>query len=77
MRAFARYCKAKYKEHQKTEIYNIYVTDCLKQIAENTAKISGGAYIRTRYYDLVNPPKEDPRTAEEVKNYMIDRINRG
>ncbi|MBO1680180.1 hypothetical protein [Bittarella massiliensis (ex Durand et al. 2017)] len=49
----------------------MYVTDSLRTISENTARFSGGTYARQRYYDVVNPPKEDTRTGDEIAADII------
>lgn len=54
------------KEQQREDLYRSYVTDCLQNISENTAKQSGGAYVSARFADLIKPKPVDNRTAEEV-----------
>ena len=54
------------KEQQREDLYRRYVTECLQNISENTAKQSGGAYVSARFADLVKPKPVDNRTAEEV-----------
>lgn len=54
------------KEQQREDLYRRYVTDCLQNISENTAKQSGGAYVSARFFDLAKPKPVDHRTAEEV-----------
>lgn len=52
--------------------YKAYVTDCLKIIAENTAKYAGGNTIGIRFYDIINPQPDEPtKSAEEVKNDIL------
>lgn len=46
--------------------YRKYITDCLQNISENTAKHCGGAYVSARFADLLHPKPADNRTAEEV-----------
>lgn len=50
---------AEFYKNQKEEIYKIYVTDCLKIIAQNTANFSGGNVIKSRYSDLIQPQKNN------------------
>ena len=49
-------------------IYRIYITDCLRTIAENTAKFAGGSVLKSRYYDLIQPQKKTvpEKTSEEI-----------
>lgn len=52
----------------------MYVTDALRMICENTARYAGGGYPKARWADIIRPPKEETRTAEEIVNYMKSRI---
>lgn len=64
------HCIAYFNKEQKEKAYKTYITDTLRLMTENTAKQAGGSYIKARYIEIVDPPKEETRTAEEV----IDRI---
>jgi hypothetical protein len=49
-------------------------------ISENTANQVGGKFIQKRYYDILNPPPVETRTAEEItqeiaENCGIEVIN--
>lgn len=49
--------------------YKIYVTDTLKMIAENTAKMNGGSVPNMRYIELVErKPVEKEKSADEIIN---------
>ena len=52
------------------------MTDALKILAENTAKYSGGSYMKIRYYDLIQPKPEENRTPEEIIGNMKEKIER-
>lgn len=52
------------------------MTDALKILAENTAKYSGGSYMKSRYYDLIHPKPEETRTPEEIIGNMKEKIAR-
>lgn len=61
--------------------YQVYVTDALQAIAENTAtldavitkgEIAGNAMTR-RWADFDKPVKEETRTPEQVIEYMKQR----
>lgn len=62
------HCIAAFLEKQKQKLYQIYVTDSLKLISENTANFGGGQSPERRYADIIesieNPKPEV--TAEEV-----------
>lgn len=61
------------KESSEDTAYRVYVTDCLKLIAENTANISRGQYMKSRYYDIIHPAKVDTRTGDEIVEDIIKR----
>ena len=63
-----RYVSARAEKFAKDRTYRIYVTECMKAIAENTARmVGGGKYLQTRFADLVdNSAAEETRTAEEI-----------
>lgn len=67
---FMRYVMARYETDQRELAYRIYVTDALRIISENTAKFSGGDYVRARFADLLRPKPTDNRTHEEVVEHI-------
>ena len=60
---------SKANQQAKDTAYRVYVTDCLKLIAENTGNIS----LKLRYYDIIQPKKEDNRTGDEIVADIIKR----
>ena len=60
---------SKATQQAKDTAYRVYVTDCLKLIAENTGNIS----LKLRYYDIINPKKVDNRTGDEIVADIIKR----
>ena len=60
---------SKANQQAKDTAYRVYVTDCLKLIAENTGNIS----LKLRYYDIIQPKKADTRTGDEI---VVDIIKR-
>ena len=60
---------SKATQQAKDTAYRVYVTDCLKLIAENTGNIS----LKSRYYDIINPKKADNRTGDEIVADIIKR----
>ena len=69
---------AECKKERDRKTLSAYITDSLKVIAENTARIVGGNSIKKRYIDIVNPevdekPKE---TAEQTKNRLITKLKK-
>lgn len=66
-----RYITIKLKQESKEEVYRNYVCNCLKVIAQNTAKQSGGTVITKSYFEIVSgveeiKKKSKPKTAEQV-----------
>ena len=66
-----RYAMARFNQHQRDLAYRIYVTDCLRMIAENTAKLSQGTYTTARFYDIINQKPVVNRTGEEIAADII------
>ena len=60
---------SKATQQAKDTAYRVYVTDCLKLIAENTGNIS----LKLRYYDIIQPKKADTRTGDEIVEDIIKR----
>ena len=60
---------SKANQQAKDTAYRVYVTDCLKLIAENTGNIS----LKLRYYDIIHPKKSDNRTGDEIVADIIKR----
>lgn len=60
-------------EDLHAETYRVYVSDTLRIISENTARFGGGVYTKQRYYDVINPPKVDTRTGDEIAADIIKR----
>ena len=66
-----RYAMARYQSQQRDLAYRIYITDCLRIISENTAKMGGGSYITAKFPDIINPKPVDNRTGEEIAADII------
>ena len=61
------------KKQAENELYNIYVTDALRMICENTANFVGGRYPNERYAALILPQKQETRTEEEIIAHVRKR----
>ena len=68
-----RYAIARYQSQQRDLAYRIYVTDCLRIISENTAKMVEGSYITAKFADIINPKPVDNRTGDEIAADIIKR----
>ena len=65
-----------FHKEQQDKLYRIYVTDTLRLITENTSKVQGGAYIKMRFAELLEPPKKEERTEEEVITNIMDKLRK-
>ena len=54
------------KQTYLNESRDYYVTECLRMITENTAKIAGGKFIEKSYQDIVSPKPQ--KSADEIVN---------
>lgn len=67
------------REKQDKRLLEIYVTDALKIISENTAKmVPEGVALNARYVDWVKQlkaSKEPTESSEMIINRIKDRIN--
>ena len=68
-----RYAIARYQSQQRDLAYRIYVTDCLRIISENTAKMGGGSYVTAKFTDIINHKPVDNRTGDEIAADIIKR----
>lgn len=66
-----RYAIARYNQHQRDLAYRIYVSECLRMVTENTAKMSNGTYTAVKFEDIINPKPVDNRTGEEIAADII------
>ena len=61
--------KAKSHQLYREQVFRSYVGEALKNLSENTAKgfgREGAVYMSKSYADIISPPKEPTRTAEEI-----------
>lgn len=65
-----RYVMARMLDRQTDMIYRIYITDALQMAVLNTSGGEKRGILEKRYSDLIHPPKEETRTAQEI----IDNI---
>lgn len=54
-------------------MFRVYVTDSLKAIADNTARLAGGSVIEKRYLDIIDPKPPDTRTAAEILAEVVQK----
>lgn len=86
------FCIAALKKKREELLYRVYITDCLKAIAENTAHYVGttglvkaGMTMQSRYADLVldkqnakgkASQKEKTQTADEVVETIKNKLKK-
>ena len=71
------HCVAAFLKKQKDRLYQVYITDTLKMIAENTANMAGGRSPSGRWVDTINDmekPKEEEKTAEEIIDHIKNKL---
>lgn len=66
LRAIIAMLPYKIKADTEDELFRIYMARCARMITENTAKLSGGGYLKVDYEDIIDPKPQDKRTAEEI-----------
>ena len=64
------------KKQREKSVLNVYMADCVRLIAENTAKFSGGGYISVRYNDVINPKPVKTQSPEEVISNVKTHLSR-
>ena len=65
-----------FQKEQREKAFKIYVSDALRILTENTAKQVGGSYLTARYVDLIEPKKEEIRTANEIIVDLKEKLRR-
>lgn len=61
------HCVTKIKKESEQTALRVYITDALKAVVENTAKIGGGVTMRRRYADIINNVPDDEETNEQAQ----------
>lgn len=67
------YASARLEEDIRREVYEVYVTDALRHITENTARFGGGQFMKSRYYDSIHPQPVSDKSGEEIAADIIRR----
>lgn len=64
------------RKEQERNLFAQYAAECLRMLTENTAKISGGQYMTRKFYDLLEPGKEeseDERSGKEIAAEVCEK----
>ena len=68
---------SEYRFRQKELIYRSYIGDCLTAIADNYVKVNSrdnnAEAVKVRLYDILNPKKEEEKTAEHIAVDILAR----
>ena len=73
-------CISLFRKETEEKAYRFYVANCLQVMTKNTAMASGGNYISKSLYEILNQPKEETRSKQEIINTLkakCDRIREG
>ena len=68
-----RYAQARYNQHQRDLAYRIYVSEGLRILTENTAKMVQGTYLTVNFHDIINPKPKDERSGAEIASDVLKR----
>lgn len=70
-----QHCVAFLKNRAYSRAYQMYITDALKVIAENTAHfVTGGQVLNIRYADIVSEEKPEERTEEDIISNLKEKL---
>lgn len=69
MKYAVNYIQNRFKEDEEERIYKIYITESIRLKAENKC-------ISARYTDLINFNREPEKSAEEVKQNILEEFRR-
>jgi len=67
------HCVSLFNDRMKERLYRVYITDTLKCLNDNVAKVVGGSVLKARYYDLLEEgnKKEIEKTGDEIALEII------
>jgi len=63
-------------ERVKDELYRVYITDALKTIADNTARIAGGSSMKRRWYEIANPKANEPAHIDNACDFVQNALDK-
>lgn len=69
------HCVSLFNSKAKERLYQIYITDTLKCLNDNLAKLIGGTVLKARYHDLLESgtKKESEKTGDEIALEIIKK----
>lgn len=69
-----RYMKARAKERRERVVFRAYVSEGVRIAANNIANAFGGSVLSCSLATLMEEPKPETRTAEEVISHMKNKL---
>lgn len=71
-----QHCVAFLKNRAISTAYQVYVTDALKAIVENTAGTGKAQTLSMRFADIISDEKPEERTEEDIINSIKDKLRK-
>lgn len=56
----------KIKADVEEELYRDYIARCARYITENTARLSGGGYMKRDFADILSPKPKENKKPEDI-----------
>lgn len=70
-----RYAAARYQKYQRDKAYRFYIADCARIITENTAAMSQGTYITTRFSEIFGTnQKAEQKNPENQRERLLNKL---
>ena len=69
------HCIALFQKKEQEKAIALYMGECLRTIAENTAKSVGGSYITVKLSEILDPKPREERSAEEIIDTIKEKVN--
>ena len=70
------HCIALFQKKEQEKAVLLYFGECLRIITENTAKTASGTYIQAKLSDILEPRKEEERTADEIIGNIRGKVEK-
>ena len=62
------------RKYRHKRLYERYVTDGIYAISKTVSHAFSGTSLVERFEDIINPPKEETRTADEIITKITDKL---
>lgn len=74
VRPFIQYLKARIKRRHEQVVFRAYVSEGVRLAANNVANAFGGSTLSCSFASLLEGPKHETRTAEEIISHMKGKL---